>query len=116
MQESRTLLIISGGIEAADAAKRARDMGLHVVVSDIDVNAPGFTLAHDRLIANVYGAEETADAAENYHRNRRKIDGVICVAADAPLTAALVAERLRLPGITRATAVLACDKLAMKRR
>ena len=51
--------------EAADAAKRARDMGLHVVVSDIDVNAPGFALAHDRLIANVYGAEETADAEDS---------------------------------------------------
>ena len=40
MRESRTLLIVSGGIEAADAAKRAREMGLHVVVSDIDPNAP----------------------------------------------------------------------------
>jgi hypothetical protein len=28
----KTLLIVSGGIEAADAVKRARDMGLHVVV------------------------------------------------------------------------------------
>ena len=43
-------------------------------------------------------------------------DGVICVAADAPLTAALVAERLKLPGISCATAILACDKLAMKQR
>ena len=44
MRESRTLLIVSGGIEAADAAKRAREMGLHVVVSDIDPNAPGFAV------------------------------------------------------------------------
>jgi biotin carboxylase len=112
----RTLLIVSGGIEAADAAKRAREMGLHVVVSDIDENAPGFAFAHDRLLANVYGPEETADAAERYARDTRKIDGVICVAADAPVTAALVAERLGLPGISVATARLACDKLAMKRR
>jgi biotin carboxylase len=112
----KTLLIVSGGIEAADAAKRAREMGLHVVVSDIDANAPGFAYAHDRLIADVYGPEETACAAERYHREQRKIDGVLCVAADAPVTAALVAERLGLPGISVETAKLACDKLAMKRR
>jgi biotin carboxylase len=116
MRENRALLIVSGGIEAADAAKRAREMGLHVVVSDIDPNAPGFEFAHDRLIADVYGPEETADAAERYHRERRPISGVICVAADAPLTTARVAERLKLPGISIETARFACDKLAMKRR
>ena len=112
----KALLIISGGIEAADAAKRAREMGLHVVVSDIDPNAPGFSFAHDRLIANVYGAEETANAAERYYREKRRLDGVICVAADAPMTTALVAQRLKLPGISLETAKLACDKLAMKSR
>jgi len=112
----KTLLIVSGGIEAADAVKRARDMGLHVVVSDINSEAPGFAYAHDRLIADVYGAEETARAAGRYAREQRAIDGVLCVAADAPFTAALVAERLGLPGINVATAKLACDKLAMKRR
>jgi len=112
----KTLLIVSGGIEAADAVKRARDMGLHVVVSDINSEAPGFAYAHDRLIADVYGAEETARAAGRYAREQRAIDGVLCVAADAPFTAALVAERLGLPGINIATAKLACDKLAMKRR
>ena len=111
----KTLLIVSGGIEAADAVKRARDMGLHVVVSDINSEAPGFAYAHDRLIADVYGAEETARAAGRYAREQRAIDGVLCVAADAPFTAALVAERLGLPGINVATAKLACDKLAMKR-
>jgi NAD(P)-dependent dehydrogenase (short-subunit alcohol dehydrogenase family) len=33
---AKTLLIVSGGIEAADAAKRAKEMGLYVVVSDRD--------------------------------------------------------------------------------
>ena len=113
---TKTLLIISGGIEAADAVKRARNMGLHVVVSDIDPDAPGFAIAHDRLIADVYGPEETARAAERYHRTERNIDGVLCVAADAPVTAALVAQRLKLPGISVETARLASDKLAMKRR
>src|ERR1700733_7911800 len=113
---SKTLLIVSGGIEAVDAARRAKEMGHTVVVSDHDPQAPGFQYADSCLIADVYGANETAAAAERYSRKIRKIDGVICVAADAPITAATVAARLGLPGISIATAELACDKLAMKRR
>jgi biotin carboxylase len=115
MTSGKTLLIVSGGIEAADAAKRAKEMGHMVVVSDIDPNAPGFAFADSCLIADVYGAEETAAAAERYNRKIRKIDGVLCVAADAPITAAKVAERLGLPGLPVHVAELACDKLAMKK-
>jgi biotin carboxylase len=112
----KTILIVSGGVEAADAARRAKDMGLRVVVSDIDPQAPGFAYADSCLIADVYGPHETASAAVRYHNKIHKIDGVICVAADAPVTAATVAQRLGLPGISVATAELACDKLAMKQR
>jgi biotin carboxylase len=115
MSEKKTLLIISGGIEAADAARRAKEMGHTVVVSDRDPNAPGFAFADSCLIADVYGPSETAAAAERYSRKIRKIDGVLCVAADAPVTAATVAQRLRLPGLPVHVAELACDKLAMKR-
>jgi biotin carboxylase len=113
---AKTLLIVSGGIEAADAAKRAKEMGLSVVVSDRDPEAPGFAFADSRLIADVYGATETAAAAERFSRKIRKIDGVICVAADAPVTAATVASRLGIPGLSMTAAELASDKLAMKRR
>jgi len=113
---SKTILIVSGGIEAADAARRAKEMGYYVVVSDRDPQAPGFAFADSCLIADVYGADETAAAAERYNRKIRKIDGVICVAADAPLTVATVAARLGLPAISLESAALACDKLAMKER
>ena len=112
----KTLLIVSGGIEAADAAKRAKELGLYVVVSDRDVEAPGFAYSDSCLIADVYSPDETAAAAERFSRKIRKIDGVICVAADAPVTVAAVAERLRLPGISREVARVATDKLAMKER
>jgi biotin carboxylase len=115
MTSGKTLLIVSGGIEAADAARRAKEMGHTVVVSDRDPQAPGFAFADSCLIADVYGPDETAAAAERYNRKIRRIDGVICVAADAPVTAARVAERLRLPGLPVHVAELACDKLAMKK-
>jgi biotin carboxylase len=112
----KALLIVSGGIEAADAARRAKEMGLYVIVSDRDANAPGFAYADSCIIADVYGPDETAAAAERYSRKIRKIDGVICVAADAPITAATVADRLGLPGISIDAARTACDKLEMKKR
>jgi biotin carboxylase len=116
MASGKTLLIISGGIEAADAARRAKEMGHTVVVSDRDPEAPGFQFADSCLIADVYGPNETASAAERYNRKIRKIDGVICVAADAPLTAATVTARLGLPGLSLESARIATDKLAMKQQ
>ncbi len=112
----KTLLILSGGIEAADAARRAREMGHYVVVSDRDPQAPGFAHADSCIIADVYSPEETLAAARRYALKLRKIDGVICVADDAPLTAATVAQHLSLPGISTDSAKLAGDKLAMKEK
>ncbi|HLJ52967.1 MAG TPA: ATP-grasp domain-containing protein [Rhizomicrobium sp.] len=113
---AKTLLIVSGGIEAAGAVKRAREMGHYVVVSDSDYQAPAVALADSCLIADVHGASETAAAAERFSRKIRKIDGVICVGADAAMTAATVAKRLGLPGISLAAAELASDRLALRRR
>src|SRR5476649_2651879 len=111
---AKTLLIISGGDEAAGIARRARDMGHTVVVSDADPQAAAFAFADSCLIADVHGANETAAAAERYSRKIRKIDGVLC-AADAALTAATVAGRLRLPGLPLHVAELVQDRTAIAR-
>ena len=75
MASGKTLLIISGGIEAADAARRAKEMGHTVVVSDRDPQAPGFAFADSCLIADVYGPVETAAAAERFIVNNVKPGG-----------------------------------------
>ena len=112
----KTLLIVSGGIEATHGVRRAKELGCHVVVSDMNQHAPGFVAADDRLIASTYDVDATAAAAEHYHRNVRPIDGVITIGADVPLTVATVAHRLGIPGIPIEAACLAQDKLAMKQR
>ncbi|NLJ71757.1 MAG: ATP-grasp domain-containing protein [Syntrophomonadaceae bacterium] len=111
---SKTLLIVSGGAEAIPGILKAKEMGLHVVVSDYNPDAPGFLYADDRIIASTYDVEETVGAAKEFHEKVRPIDGVICVASDVPLTVASVAEKLGLPGLNVETARLASDKLAMK--
>jgi biotin carboxylase len=111
---TKTLLIISGGSASVEAARHARETGHTVVVSDSDPQAPAFAFADSCLIADVHGAGETAAAAERYSRKIRKIDGVLCF-ADAALTAATVADRLRLPGPPLHVAELVSDRLAIRR-
>ena len=109
-----TLLIVSGGAEAAAAAARARALGHTVVVSDSDPQAPAFAFADSCLIADPHGTVETAAAAERYSRKIRRIDGVLCL-ADYALAAATVTDRLRLPGLPLHVAELVSDRLAIRR-
>jgi biotin carboxylase len=113
---AKTLLIVCGGIEALHGIQLAKARGLHVVVSDMNADAPGMTIADDKIVASTYDVRETLAAAVRYHQNVRPIDGVMCLGADVPSTVAAVAHELRLPGITRDSARLATDKLAMKMR
>lgn len=116
MPGERTLLIVSGGTEALAGIDRARELGLHVLVSDGDPNAPGLAAADEGLLASTYDVEATVAAARRYHRQVRRIDGVICIASDVPVTVASVAVELGLPGIPLASARLSMDKLALKCR
>jgi biotin carboxylase len=112
--DKKTLLIISGGLEAVPGIQRARNMGLHTVVSDMNKDAPGFAFSDDHIVASTYDVEATVQAAKEYNMRIRPIDGVICIAADVPLSVATVAKELNLPGISIETAYLAINKLAMK--
>lgn len=112
----RTLWFVGGGGEAAPAIALARSLGHRVVVSDRDPRAPGMRLAHHRAVASTYDPEETVAAARDFERRHGRIDGVLSVAHDVPVTVAAVAEALGLPGIPAETARLATHKLDMKQR
>lgn len=107
---------MGAGIEALHGLKRAREMGLHVVASDMNPEATGFAAADDRLIASTYDIEASVAAARDYHRTVRPIDGVIALGTDVPRTVAAIQDALGLPGIGGEAAALAMDKLAMKER
>ena len=111
---TKTLLIVSGGVQAVHGIQRAKELGYRVVVSDKNPSAPGFEVADDHFLASTYHVDETVAAATHYHETRGRIDGVITIGCDVPLTVASVAHALRLPGIPLEAARLAQDKLAMK--
>ena len=110
----KTLLIVSGGVEAVPGIQLAKEMGLYVVVSDGSPTAPGFEYADEYIIASTYDVGVTVQKAKLYHESIRNIDGVMCIASDIPLTVASVANELELPGIPIVSAELAMDKMAMK--
>lgn len=112
----KTLWFVGGGGEAAPAIALARSLGHRVVVSDRNPEAPGMALADHRAVASTYDPEETLAAVRDFERRVGRIDGVLSVAHDVPVTVARVAEALGLPGIPVETARLATHKLEMKRR
>jgi len=112
----KSILIVSGGIEAIPGIKRAKEMGLFVVVSDGNPNAPGFEYADDQIISSTYDIENSLLKATEYHNSIKKLDGVMCIASDVPLTVATIANKLNLPGIPISAAKLAVDKLSMKNK
>lgn len=109
----RRLLVVGGGAEAVPGLERLRALGARLVVSDRDPHAPGFALAEERLLASTYDVDATVLAARALHA-RTPIDGVMCIAADVPVTVAAVAEALGLPGLPVAAAARTADKLVMK--
>lgn len=108
----KTLLLLSGS--ETGVAQQLHDKGYTVAIMDANPEAPAFAFAASCLIADVWQASDCAAAAERYNRKIRKIDGVL-LAADAPMTAAAVCARLRLPGLPLHVAELANDRLAAKR-
>lgn len=114
--KQRALLFVGGGLETVPGIEQAQAMGLHVVVSDLNPQAPGMEAADDMLVASTYDTIATVAAATEYHRCVRQLDGVLCLATDVPLTVASVAAALDLPGIPVEVAARAMDKVAMKDR
>ena len=95
-------------------AQQVKALGHTLVICDGDPAAPAFAFADSCLIADIRAPADCAAAADRYSRKIRRIDGVLCL-TDAPLTAAAVAERLRLPGLPMHVAELADDRLRLKR-
>ncbi len=113
-KEDRVILIVGAGAETVPGIKRAKDMGLYVVVSDMSPDAPGCAIADKSIVASTYDVEATVEAAKAFSRNERPINGVISIAADVPLAVASVACELGLPGIPVEAARIASNKVLMK--
>lgn len=110
----KCLLVVGAGHESVYGIRIAKEMGLHVVASDRDVDAPGLKAADNRIFADTYDAEQTARLARIFSTQQHQIHGVISFASDVPVTVATVAAWLDVPGLPIETARLAADKWLQK--
>lgn len=110
---TKNLLIIGAGREQISVYQSAKKMGLFVIGTDINPEAPAFDYADKKLICSTRNAVETLEVVLDYSKNNR-IDGVMTVANDVPFTVALVADKLKLSGISLKSAKLVSNKISMK--
>ena len=109
----KTLLIIGAGREQIPAYQIAKKMGLTVIGTDRNPDAPAFDFADKKFICSTRDANHTLETVLEFSK-KNPINGVMTIANDASLTVALVANTLGLPGISSKSAKYASDKSLMK--
>jgi len=108
--KGKKILIIAAGVWQIPVIKKAREMGLTVISTDRDLNAPGFAFSDFYEVVDITDLDGTLEVAKKY-----KVDAVITEQTDVAVpTAAYVAEKLGLPGVGYETALRATDKFLMR--
>lgn len=105
----KRLMIVGASILQLPAIVKAKDMGYYVAVVDYNPEAVGIKYADKYYNASTIDENQVLEAALDF-----KPDGIMTLATDMPMrSVALVAERLRLPGISYEVAIKATDKYLM---
>lgn len=109
---SKKLMILGASILQLPAIEKAREMGLDVVVVDMNPNAIGFEVPGiKKEIISTIDVPAIIEAAK-----RHQIDGIMTLATDMPMrSVAAVAEQMGLVGIDKDTALKATNKAEMRK-
>lgn len=106
----KKLMILGGSILQLPAILKAKEMGLQVIVVDMDDNAIGFKYADISINISTIDVCGVVEAAKQH-----KIDGIMTLASDMPMrTVAAVAKELGIIGICEETALKATNKAEMR--
>lgn len=113
--KKKTLMMIGAGPDQTFGILKAKKMGLRVLATDANKNAPGFAFVDDFAIASVYDSNASLKAAEILN-TKYKLDSVMTLGIDIPLIVAKIAAKCSLPGPSLKTAYLASNKYLMKKQ
>ncbi|WP_199413539.1 ATP-grasp domain-containing protein [Coprococcus sp. AF21-14LB] len=107
----KKIMILGASILQLPAIKKAKEMGLQVIVADMNPEAVGFKeQGIIREIISTIDSEKILQAAKKY-----QIDGIMTLASDMPMrSVARVSKELGIIGITEETALRATDKTVMR--
>ncbi|NPA38138.1 MAG: ATP-grasp domain-containing protein [Chlorobi bacterium] len=106
----KKILILGAGVEQIPAIREAEKMGLYVIASDMNPEAPG------RKYADKFYQVSTTDIKGNIKvAEKENISGVMTVSSEtAVVTVAEVASAMGLPGFSVETAIAATNKEKMR--
>lgn len=107
----KKLLVIGAGFLQDFVIQKAVSMGYYTLAVDADPQAIGFTHAHKYAVINIVDEKACLEYAK-----QEQIDGVLTAATDyGVLTAAFIAERMRLPGLKYEVAQLIKNKYRVRK-
>lgn len=109
---TKKLMILGASILQLPAIEKAKEMGLDVVVVDMNPDAIGFNVPDiEKEIISTIDIQAVISAAKSH-----KIDGIMTLATDMPMrTVAAVAKEMNLIGIDEETALKATNKAEMRK-
>ena len=84
------------------------------MVSDINPEAPCAKIADYFICSDTYNIETTLKEVDKFTAGFGKLDAVMCMATDVPLTVASVADKFGLCSIPVYAARTVSDKIMMK--
>lgn len=108
----KKLMILGASILQLPAIEKAKEMGLDVIVVDMNPEAVGFNVCDiEKEIISTIDISAVISAAKKH-----KIDGIMTLATDMPMrTVAAVAKEMNLIGIDEETALKATNKAEMRK-
>lgn len=102
---NKKLLILGAGEMQIPVIQKANDMGLHTIVADMDVNAPGRIYASEPVLISTMDKKGVLECAK-----RHSIDGILTT-SDAPVNVvSYVGEQLGLPSMSTEVAEICTNK------
>lgn len=109
---NKKLMILGASILQLPAIEKAKEMGLDVLVVDMNPDAVGFNVPGiEKEIISTIDIKAVISAAK-----RHRIDGIMTLATDMPMrTVAAVAKVMNLIGIDEETALKATNKAEMRK-
>ncbi len=110
---SQAVLILGGGVMQLPAIRIAKRKGWYVFVADGNRSCPGAAIADSFFPIDLKNTERLIEAAKTCDP---PLTGVLTAGTDFSTSVARVAEALRLPGTSHASAYNASDKVQMRRR
>jgi len=115
MSDNSTILLLGASSDQLYAIKTAHEMGIKVLVVDMDPNSIGFKYADDYAVISTRDVDALTKFIDEYQKTQ-KIAGVITMGSDIPDVVAELCDQFGWIGPSKQTAYWGTNKYAMKCR